>query len=143
MKYWDSSALVPLLLPEAKTAEVRKILEDDIHVVTFWTTEVEIVSAIARRERQEALDPAPISTALGRLRALSSGWSEVLPVDSVRDCARRLLRTHHLSTADSLQLAAALVASDHRPSSLPFVCLDARLRAAAGKEGFPVVPSIL
>lgn len=143
MKYWDSSALVPLLLPEARTSDAREVLDADPQVVTFWTTEVEIVSAIARRERQGALDPAPVSKALDRLLKLRGGWSEVLPVDSVRDCARRLLRTHPLSTADSLQLAAALVASDHRPSSLPFVCLDARLRTAAGKEGFPLLPATL
>lgn len=143
MKYWDSSALVPLLLPEAMTADVRRVLAADPQVVTFWTTEVEIVSAIARRERRGALEPAPVSTALARLEKLRTEWSEVLPVDSVRDCARRLLRTHDLRTADSLQLAAAIVASDHRPSSLPFVCLDGRLRTAAGKEGLPVLPATL
>jgi hypothetical protein len=43
-----------------------------------------------------------------------------------------LLRTHPLRSADSLQLAVALIASDHNPVSLDFVCLDARLVSADG-----------
>jgi hypothetical protein len=58
----------------------------------------------------------------------------------VREGARRLLRVHPLGTADSLQVAAALVAAEGVPSSLPFVYLDGRLRAAAAREGLPVLP---
>jgi hypothetical protein len=46
-----------------------------------------------------------------------------------------------LRAADALQLAAALIVCDERPESLSFVCLDDRLREAARKEGFPVLPS--
>ena len=41
--------------------------------------------------------------------------------------------------ADSLQLAAALVAAEHQPQALEFVSLDERLNEAASREGFPVV----
>jgi hypothetical protein len=46
---------------------------------------------------------------------------------------------HPLRSAVSLQLAAAIVAADHDPASLPFVSLDERLNAAARREGFTVV----
>jgi hypothetical protein len=46
-----------------------------------------------------------------------------------------------LRAADSLQLAAALVAADHNPSSLEMVYLDARLSSAARREGFTVIQS--
>ena len=65
---------------------------------------------------------------------------EVLPADSVRASAQRLLRVHPLRAADSLQLAAALLACEQDPPSLELVCLDDRLAEAAGREGFPVVP---
>jgi hypothetical protein len=52
-----------------------------------------------------------------------------------------LLRTHALRAADSLQLAAALVAADHNPATLEIVCLDARLNVAAKREGFTVIDS--
>ncbi|WP_395715064.1 hypothetical protein [Reyranella sp.] len=44
-----------------------------------------------------------------------------------------------LRATDSLQLAAAFVASEHRPSSLQMVTLDERLADAARKEGFALV----
>jgi predicted nucleic acid-binding protein len=46
---------------------------------------------------------------------------------------------HPLRTADALQLAAAFVAAEQRPSSLEVVTLDDRLAAAARKEGFQLV----
>jgi hypothetical protein len=64
-----------------------------------------------------------------------NGWrspgSEVTPGDPVRGTANRLPRAHALRAADSLQLAAAVVAADGEPVALEFVCLDERLRAAA------------
>jgi predicted nucleic acid-binding protein len=57
----------------------------------------------------------------------------------VRVTARRLLRVHNLRAADSLQLAAALVASEGHPASLEIVSLDDRLIDAAQREGFTVL----
>jgi predicted nucleic acid-binding protein len=140
VRYWDASAIVPLLLAEPMTSIVRPILEEDDEVVAFWSTDVECVSAVARREREGLLDGRQVATAIVRIATLRAGWSEVRPVDAVRERARRLLRTHPLRTADSIQLAAALVVSEESPETLPFVCLDSRLRTAAAKEGFPLLP---
>jgi predicted nucleic acid-binding protein len=46
---------------------------------------------------------------------------------------------HPLRAADALQLAAAFVAAERRPSSLQVVTLDERLADAMRKEGFAVV----
>ncbi|MDT3677593.1 MAG: hypothetical protein ROZ64_01995 [Burkholderiaceae bacterium] len=51
----------------------------------------------------------------------------------------RALRVHPLRAADSTPLAAALVAAEHQPATLAFVCLDQRLTEAAAREGFEVV----
>jgi uncharacterized protein len=51
----------------------------------------------------------------------------------------RFLRVHPLRAADALQLAAAFVAAERRPSSLDIVTLDDQLAAAARKEGFVVL----
>ena len=48
----------------------------------------------------------------------------------------RFLRVHPLPTADALQLAAAFVAAERRPSSLAVITLDDRLATAARREGF-------
>jgi predicted nucleic acid-binding protein len=66
----------------------------------------------------------------------------VPPVDEVRRRAGRLLSTHVLRAADALQLAAALIYSDENPQEEIFVCLDDRLREAASKEGFRLLPAL-
>jgi len=58
----------------------------------------------------------------------------------VRARAARLLSLHPLRAADALQLAAALVWCRERTAEAPFVCLDDRLRLAAAREGFRVLP---
>lgn len=139
MKFWDASAVVPLLVSEQASSPLLDLLEQDQVMVVWWGTPVECVSAIARREREKALTVADASAALERLRALAVGWHEVQPVDPVRESAQRLLRVHLLRSADSLQLAAAILAAEREPATLEFVCLDGRLNDAASREGFRIV----
>ena len=51
-----------------------------------------------------------VSQAKSQLSALAAQWNEVLPVEAIRQTAIRLQRVHPLRAADSLQLAAAVVA---------------------------------
>ncbi len=139
MRFWDASAVVPLLVSEEATGRLLSLLDTDPVMLVWWGTPVECTSALARREREGALAAAQAARALERLRRLAAGWQEVLPADAVRSTAQRLLRVHPLRAADSLQLAAAIVASEHEPASLEFVCLDEKLNDAAGREGFPLV----
>jgi predicted nucleic acid-binding protein len=139
VRFWDASAVVPLLLAEPVSAGCRALYRDDPHLLVWWGTELECASAISRREREEAIDARMAQRAFGALDELRSRWDEVQPVDSVRDRARRLVRVHPLRTADGLQLAAAIVVAEGVPASLPFVCLDQRLADAAARDGFPIV----
>lgn len=139
MKFWDASAIVPLMVSEQASSPLLDLLEQDPVMVVWWGTPVECVSAIARREREAALTVAEASAALERLRSLVVEWNEVQPVDSLRGTAQRLLRVHPLRASDSLQLAAAILAAEHEPAALEFVCLDERLNDAASREGFRVV----
>lgn len=140
MRFWDSSAVLPLLVHEATSAAMLAALREDDSMVAWWGTRLECISALCRLERDGALSAEGLSSALADLRRLAACWSEVEPADVLRECAERLLRVHPLRAADSLQLAAAIVAAQHRPSTLLFVCLDGRLAAAAEREGFPVTP---
>lgn len=136
MKFWDASAIVPLLVDEAPRKSLLDLLEHDPLVLVWWGTPVECVSAVARREREQSLTLAEAAAAIERMRALAGEWQEVLPSEPVRTMAQRLLRLHPLRAADSLQLAAAIIASEQDPTSFDFVSLDERLNAAAGREGF-------
>ena len=138
MKFWDTSALVPLLVSEAKTARMQAIAAKDPTMFVWWGSEVECVSALARLEREGILDELTVSLALDRLRQFASTWQEIDASDALREAAVRFVRVHPLRAADSLQLAAAYLASERRPSSLEFVTLDERLAIAARKEGFAV-----
>ena len=139
MRFWDASAVVPLLLDEPASEAVRSVFRADPEMVVWWGTVLECVSAISRREREGSIDLGTAVFAHDRLGALSARWMEVQPVTAVRDLARRLLRVHALRTLDALQLAAALVVLSGHHAATPFVCLDERLAAAATREGLRVV----
>jgi uncharacterized protein len=139
MRFWDSSAVIPLLVEEASSAAVRAAYVHDPDVLAWWATPVECVSAMARLEREAKLTAVSLTEALARLDELALAWHEVQPTDRVRQVATRLLRTHGIRAADAFQLAAAIGAAEDRPDSLPFVTLDGRLAEAAEREGFRVV----
>lgn len=139
MKFWDSSALVPLLVEEEETIPLRDLYLGEPGMITWWGTPVECVSAVSRREREGLLSLEATHQALRRLDALAPHWHRIEPVDAILETSRRFLRVHPLRAADSLQLAAAFLASEGRPSTLEFVCLDDRLGLAAQREGFPVL----
>jgi uncharacterized protein len=139
VKFWDASAIIPLLAEEPSTQRLLDQLDQDAEILAWWGTPVEIASAIARRERDNLLSAQEAEALLASSRQLAEAWHEIVPSVAVRRTAERLLRVHALRAADSLQLAAALVACDHDPISLDFVCLDTRLAGAARREGFRVL----
>jgi predicted nucleic acid-binding protein len=139
VRFWDSSAIVPLLVDEPAHAAAAHEFGRDPDVLAWWATPVECVSALARLERDGALTADGVRDSLTRLDALAAAWHEIQPVAPIRQRAIRLLRVHPLRAADALQLGAALVAAEDQPSSLPFITFDERLALAAEREGFVVV----
>lgn len=139
MRFWDTSALVPLLVTEPASDAVAELLRVDPTVIIAWTTPVECASAVARAEHDGLLTLEETTEAFARLDELTRVWREVEPTNDVRDVARRLLRVHRLRAADAIQLGAATLAAERHPASLVVVTLDERLEAAALKEGFVVI----
>jgi predicted nucleic acid-binding protein len=139
VKFWDASAIVPLLVAEPTTRRLQALAGRDSDMLVWWGSEVECVSVLARLERVAALDVKGMTLACNRLTQLANGWHEIEPSEIVRESATRLLRVHPLRAADALQLAAAFIAAERRPASLQVVTLDERLADAARKEGFTLV----
>ncbi|HNL11741.1 MAG TPA: type II toxin-antitoxin system VapC family toxin [Turneriella sp.] len=139
MIFWDSSAVVPLIVREASSEKLLQIYQSDPEMLVWWATELECVSAICRRERDANVHAGHASSAFGRLKRLAETWHEVQAGDRVKATARRLLRTHNLRTADALQLAAAVTISQGDSSRITFLTLDDRLRVAAEREGLALV----
>lgn len=138
MRFWDSSAIVPLIVTEASTEGMLESAAQDPVMCVWWATEIECASALSRLEREGAVADGAMAAALERLDRLAESWNEVHPTSALRGTARRLLRVHALRGADSLQLAAAVIASEGLPASLNIVTLDERLASAARREGFLV-----
>lgn len=139
MRFWDASALVPLMIAEASSQGARVALAADDRIVTWWGTAVECVSAIARSEREGRMVTPEVATAFRNLDELRGVWIEIEPGARLRTMAERLTRVHPLRAGDALQLAAATTAAGGSPQALPFVTLDDRLAVAADREGFPVI----
>lgn len=135
MKFWDSSALVPLVLSQPRTAAAKTALEEDPEVAAWWGSSIECASAIARLHREGHLTTADEARARALLGTLRRSWFEVQPVDAVRNQALRLLRVHPLRAADALQLAAAIEWAGSADGSV-LMTFDDRLRDAARREGF-------
>lgn len=139
MRFWDSSAILPVIIAEAESSWARKLLKSDPKGLVWCLSIVEVRSAIARRARDGALTVVTHDAARRRANRLFKALPQVVALEAVRARALRLLDLHSLRAADSLQLAAALVAAKDRPEELPFVTLDQRLAEAARREGFPIL----
>ena len=139
MRFWDTSAIVPLLVSQPASPAAQAEWERDPELVVWWATRVECVSALARLEREGIAVASDVPRASARLATLADAWTEVQPQERVRRISERLLRVHALRAADAFQIGAAVVASDDDPSALPIVTLDDRLARAAEREGFRVV----
>lgn len=138
MNFWDSSAIVPLLVPEANSAYREGQLASDPDMLVWFGTLAELESSLSRRRRTNELTPGDEALARAHLEKLSAHWTEVAPTDDVRARAIRLLRIHQLRAADAFQLAAALVFCREKPRHLTFLTADQRLLQAAELEGFTV-----
>ncbi len=136
MKFWDSSAIVPLLVAQRHSERAARLFQSDPELIVWWGARVECVSAIARLERDGALGAAALSTSFARLQEFAKIWDEVQPTERLRSIAERLLRVHQLRAADAFQLAAMVEVGGEEPRDLDVVCFDDRLTAAALREGF-------
>ncbi|MGA7763527.1 MAG: type II toxin-antitoxin system VapC family toxin [Candidatus Binataceae bacterium] len=139
MRFWDSSALVPVFLVEPTSDWVRKVMNSDPGVAVWALTRVELMSAIERRRRDDPDLASRFSAARADVMKAWSIWTEIAMIEAVREHAERVVATHPLRAADALQLGAALVAAGGSPATLQFITLDRRLAVAAEREGFPVL----
>ena len=139
MRYWDASALVPVVVAEPDSERVRTWLSEDDHVVTWAWSRTEITSAVERRARDGSLSRPQRREALRRFGAFAESWDEVTELLAVRSRANALLARHPLRVADAGQLGAALLIQEQLAEALTFVCLDHRLSTAAELESLRVM----
>jgi predicted nucleic acid-binding protein len=140
MKFWDSSAIVPLVVNEEETDYCLKTLSHDQEMLIWCLSRLEVMSALCRQVRDKTFSDTEFQKAKTRMNDLIERAYEVKAIEKVKQRALRLLEVHPLRAADACQLASALVASQEDPGRLTIVCFDQRLKKAAIKEGFVVNP---
>lgn len=137
--FWDSSSLIPLCFEQKEFSPVaRAFLREFPGIVVWWNSRLEIENGFQRLLRWKEMNEEVLEAAIHRLSMISQHWREIMPTEEVRGTALQIIKRHSLSTADALQLAAALVWCNQRPGRRPFVCFDRDLREAARRVGFQV-----
>lgn len=140
--FFDSSALVKRYITEIGTSWVMTLTAPAVahKVMIARITWVEILSALARRQREGAINTTQIEQAVQSFRYDLDMQYQVIELTSeLAEYAGQLARSHPLRAYDAVQLAAALrVQADlSRAHATPliFVCADERLLAIAQAEG--------
>ena len=138
MKFWDSSAVVPLLVEQTPSSRAANWATTDDAMVLWTLTPVEVVSALRRLVREEVLQEEVARFAEARMEEIVRACHVVIDVEPVKTLATRLLRLHPLRAFDALQLGAALHWAEGHPQGRTLHTLDSRLALAAQREGFLV-----
>lgn len=140
MRFWDSSAIIPLIVLEEQSKYCVQAYRADSNMLVWTMSKVEVLSALCRRVRDGALGPSSFDAAALRMNIFFESIYEVDAIQRVKERAMRLLRVHPLRAADALQLAAVMIATEENVRRVPFMCFDDRLADAARLEGFAVNP---
>jgi len=138
MRFWDSSAIVPLLAQQPATTQSERWLDQDGQLVVWTFSETEIRSALWRLLRERLLDEEQTLACERLSEKLLLSAHVIHHVEEVKKHARRLLRVHPLRAADALQLGAAITWADGSNEAKVFHAFDLKLRDAARREGFSV-----
>ena len=142
MRYFDTSFLVPLILPEAISEPIAAFfggLSDEALAVSHWTR-VEFASLLAREVRMGGLDAGTARAAGSRFEALiGESFAVLLPNRDDFDRARDWLGHFEagLRAGDALHLA---IASNRGAEAI--YSLDKRMIAAGQTLGVPASAGI-
>ncbi len=136
ISYFDTSALVPLLVVELATAEAQQLWGDSDRVATVRLAIVETSAAIAQAARLARLTTAQHAEAKRQASHLFSVIDLVEIDAALVDHAAQLAELHSLRGCDAMHLSSALAMND---DELVFVAGDRALLRAASAAGLTTV----
>lgn len=140
--FLDSSAIVRRYSAEVGTPWIRSIVSSNSgnSIIIAQVTQVEIISAIARKKRDGIILPRT-ALAIRRLvdRHIKREYKVIELTARITERAEDLLEVHPLKAYDAIQLASALESNTRivvaGASPLIFVSGDKQLLTAATAEG--------
>jgi len=133
--YFDTSAVVPLLVEEPTTEQCNRLWDDAARILTVRLTYPEARAALASAHRAGRLTRTQLATAVADLEALFEQFDVIELGGDLARTAGNLAQHHGLRGYDAVHLAAALAAAD---DDLVLVTGDADLAAAAATAGLSV-----
>lgn len=138
--FFDTSALVKLLLDEPGTPLVEELWDTGDSVLASRLAYPEVRSALAAAARNHDIDADCLDEAE---KTWDEYWAAIRPVEltsTVAQHAGKLTRLHSLKGADAVHLASALAIDD---PDLVIAVWDRRLHTAAQATGTPIAPATL
>jgi predicted nucleic acid-binding protein len=140
--FMDSSALVKRYVVETGTIWIQTVASPSSHnrIIVARISWVELLSALARREREGSLALDQVTKAIQAFRYDWDTQYQVIGLDqTLVETAGQLIRRHPLRAYDAVQLASALkmlpLFASASLTSLTFLTADDRLLAVAQAEG--------
>lgn len=142
--FFDSSALVKRYVRETGTAFVLTITQPGAnhHIYVARITGVEVIAALARRQRTGDISATALAAAVGQFRQEFASVYRIVEMSAalISD-AMRLAETHAVRGYDAVQLAAAVRVNTECLAlgmSSTLVSADGDLNTAATAEGLAV-----
>ena len=138
--YAESSAPLAWLLEQAHGDLVADTLSRADLVIASDLTLVECDRVLIRAVTLDELNESDAVDRQARLNAVSQRWTLLALDEEIVERARRPFPSEPVRTQDAIHLASALTARKAVPE-LAMLTLDARIRKAADRLGFMVVPT--
>jgi len=139
IQYWDTSALVKLVVTEDGSIAARALLRESHYAASCRIAYVEACAAIARAGREGRLAPEALVPVKTAFRAL---WLDLVMIEvdqALLEHASMVAERHALRGYDATHLAAAAtICAPGQPAT--FVTWDLRQAQAAAAQGLAVAP---
>jgi uncharacterized protein len=136
--YFDTSALLKLVIAEDGAEQARSLWQQAGEVVVSRLVWPEAVAALAAARRGRRVSDEGQQTATDRLRSCLERCTVVSVADPLVDRAAELAAGSDLRAADAIHLATALAVVE---ADSVFVTWDKRLRQAAAQAGLVSAPA--
>ena len=133
--YFDTSALVPLLVSEPSSPTCNQLWNEATRVISSRLIYPEARAALAQAERMQRLTASELRTAVEDLNSLVEEIDHLEVTASLAISAGQLAEAHSLRGYDAVHLASATIASD---AELVLVTGDQHLGSAAKEIGISV-----
>jgi predicted nucleic acid-binding protein len=140
--FFDSSALVKRYVNETGSIWVEAITDprSGAHVYVAAITGVEVIAALARKQKGNLVNQTDASAAISRFQHDFSNEYRIIDItDAVVSRSMAIARAHALRGYDAVQLGAALEINGRRitlgAGPLTLVTSDNELLTAAAAEG--------